>query len=303
MIEVLQPGVLTTIQDMGRNGYQAYGIPRSGALDPFLAAIANRLAGNPSHAPLLEFALIGPSLRFQQDCRIAVTGFGCEYQLDGKPVPEFTTVPVHAGSTLTFNRMEGWFGYLAFSGGILVPQVLGSASTYLAGKIGDRLTVQSKFDAGSSHGPCYSLRKGFLQFRGTNILTILPSLHTDQFTFRERRALIQEEYRISIHSNRMGIYLEGTAIHAPQVDRSAPAFAGAIQVPKSGRPIVLGPEGPTTGGYPQIAALSRISWTTLARIQPGRTLRLQWMEIEQARKIWKYRAQILTSREVWTVID
>src|SRR5262249_39316370 len=132
MIEVLQPGVLTTIQDSGRNGYQAYGIPRSGALDPFLAAIANRLAGNPSHAPLLEFALIGPNLRFQQDCRVAVAGFGCEYQLDGKPFPDFTTVPVRAGSTLTFSRMEGWFGYLAFSGGILAPQVLGSASTYLA---------------------------------------------------------------------------------------------------------------------------------------------------------------------------
>src|SRR5262245_56547377 len=114
MIEVLQPGLLTTIQDSGRKGYELYGVPRSGFFDPFLAGIANRLVGNSIDAPLLEFAMIGPTLAFHQACVIAITGLDVLY----KDVPLFRAFTVSKGSVLQFAGMKGWFGYIALAGGI-----------------------------------------------------------------------------------------------------------------------------------------------------------------------------------------
>jgi urea carboxylase len=302
MIEVVQSGLLTTIQDLGRNGYQAYGVPRSGALDPFLASIANKLVGNPFGRPLLEFALVGPTLHFNEETWISIVAFSCEYEADGAPVPEFSATRIAAGSTLEFKRMDGWFGYLAVNGGIATTPVLGSASTYLAGQLGDRLHKGQLLPTGLGESTRFSVREGFLGFRDSSILPVLPALHTDLFTEHERHNLADEEYTITMHSNRMGIYLEGAPIEPPAVRRSVPAFPGVIQIPPSRRPIILGPEGPTTGGYPQIGMLSKMGWTKLAQLRPGKAVRFEWIETEQAQRIWSYRNRILETSEAWETV-
>lgn len=300
-INVIQPGMLTTIQDLGRNGYQAYGVPRSGALDPFLATIANKLVGNSPDTPILEFALVGPTLHFTKETWISIAAFSCEYSVDNDRCREFKAVRIPADSTLAFKGMDGWFGYLAFSGGIETDHMLGSASTYLAGKLGDRLQKGQVLTAGPASEAHFSVREGFLGFRASSILPILPSIHTDLFSEHERHKLVDEEYTITMNSNRMGIYLEGAPIEPPAVRRSVPAFPGAIQILPSHRPIILGPEGPTTGGYPQIAMLSKIGWTKLAQLRPGRKVRFEWIETEQAQRIWSYRNRILETAEAWAL--
>jgi len=299
MIEVLQPGLLTTIQDLGRRGYENYGVPPSGALDPFLASVANKLVGNDLNSPLLEFALVGPTLMFRKDCWVGVAGFDVRYLLNGKPADEFTAFPVPAGSVLQFSGMQGWFGYLAVSGGILCERILGSASTYISGRIGNRLRKGALLEVGETTEKYFSVRRDFLGFRATNILSILPALHTSGFSMQSRHKLAENDYTITLQSNRMGIRLEGAPIKQPKVRRSAPALPGTIQVPRSGDPLILGPEGPTTGGYPQIAVLPRTSWTKLAQTRPREKIRFEWTSVESARQIWSHRNSIFSRDEAW----
>ena len=303
IIEVIQPGLLTTVQDRGRNGFQAYGVPRSGALDPFLAATANKLVGNSAEAALLEFALVGPTLRFNRETWISIAAFSCDYTVAGNHIPEFTAFRLPAGSLLEFKRMAGWFGYLGIEGGLIIDPVLGSASTYLAGKLGDRLQKSQRLISGNATVMHLSVRRGFLGFRASSILPVLPALHTDLYPEHERHKLADEEFTVTMHSNRMGIYLEGAPIEAPPVKRSVPAFPGTIQIPQSRQPIILGPEGPTTGGYPQIGVMSKIGWTKLAQLRPGNKVRFEWIEVEQAQRVWSYRNRILETREAWEVIE
>src|SRR5262245_17127153 len=156
MIEVLQPGI-TSIQDLGRPGWESTGMPRSGAFDPFLARVANQLTGNPHDAPLLEFALVGPSLRFQKSCTIAFAGFSARYTLNGKPLAEFCAFRAEPGQELRFNGMNGWFGYLAISGGIQIEKILGSASTYAAAGIFGRLKSGDQLQSGKSSKQSFAI--------------------------------------------------------------------------------------------------------------------------------------------------
>ena len=299
MIEVLQPGFLTTIQDSGRRGYEAYGMPGSGPFDPFFASVANRLVGNELNAPVLEFALTGPSLRFDREGWIAIAGNSVEYSLDGESIPEFSAIAAHPGSVLQFQAMRGWFGYLAVAGGFVAPPVLGSVSTYLAGKLGQRLQAGTELQFGVPGDQVYRIRKESLGLRTTNIVRILPSLHTEQFNARERLLLAESEYKIAPESNRMGIHLRGVEIPPPAVRRSAPVLPGTIQIQRTGQPIILGPEGPTTGGYPQIGMLSRISWTKLAETRPGGSIRFEWIDVAKARQLWEYRNSIFQLEDAW----
>lgn len=282
MIEVLLPGAYTTIQDLGRKGHEIHGMPPSGAFDAYLASVANMLSGNPVNAPLLEFALAGPSLRFHHDTLVSLSAFRAAYLLNGVPVPEFQAFRAPAGSTLEFNGMRGWFGYLAFSGGLAADPVLGSASTYAPGRIGKRLAKRDRLSVMPAAGETRALPPDAIDISETSVLRILPSIHTSLFPETALQTLLSGEYQILPNSDRMAIALQGVAIPSPRVVRSAPAFPGSIQVLPSGQLLLLGPEGPTTGGYPQIAVLSRTSWTVLAQSQPGRAVRFDWITREES---------------------
>ena len=284
MIELLTPGAYTTVQDLGRKGHEIYGMPPSGAFDAYLASLANLIAGNNVNAAVLEFALAGPSLRFHADTVAALSAFGAVYLLNGSAVSGFRSFQAAAGSTLEFNGMQGWFGYLAFAGGLAVDLVLGSASTFVPGRIGKRLAKGDRLSAGAPAATTSELPQEAVPIGGRPVLQILPSIHTSLFAETSLRTLISSEFRILPNSDRMAIALEGAIIPSPRVIRSAPAFPGSIQALPSGQLLLLGPEGPTTGGYPQIAHLSRASWTTLAQLKPGRAVRFEWITREDARR-------------------
>ena len=208
MIEVLLPGI-TSIQDAGRRGFEQFGMPRSGALDPFLARLANKLVGNKVDAPLLEFALVGPTLILHKSCSAALTSFNCRYSMNGKPVPEFEAFSVAPGSTLRFEGMDGWFGYLAFSCAIECEKILGSASAYVSGGIGKRLMQRQQLILGPESERRYSISKEELGLNKENPLHILEATHTTLFTDHARKLISESEYTISPQSDRMGIRLDG----------------------------------------------------------------------------------------------
>ncbi|MCI0412967.1 biotin-dependent carboxyltransferase family protein [bacterium] len=293
MIEVVQPGMLTTIQDSGRKGFEAYGVPVSGPFDPFLAAMANRLCGNPLDAPVFEFAMIGPTLHFHEKRIVALCGLSVQYELQGQTVPLLTSTEVPAESVLKFVSMEGWYGYLAIAGGIETESVLSSVSTYLAGGIGKRLEKGQMLKTGPEPGGGSALRSVSWSYPLEPVLYLLPAQHSSHFSARERQKIREHNYKISPQSNRMGIRLEGAAIDPPVIRRSAPALTGTVQIPRSGFPIILGPEGPTTGGYAQMGVISRASWTLLAGKRPGSAIRFEWTDPETARHWWNDRQDLL----------
>jgi antagonist of KipI len=298
MIEVLQPGI-TSIQDLGRPGWESSGMPRSGAFDPFLAGVANQLTGNSHDAALLEFALVGPSLRFHKPCTIAVAGFSVRYTLNGNAAPEFCAFKVEAGQELRFNGMNGWFGYLAISGGIQIEKILGSASTYAAAGIFGRLKSGDQLQCGESRKQFFAINKDLLMLPNNNVILILEAAHSHLFNEQSKKRISNGEYIVTLQSNRMGARLQGSEIEFPEIKRSVPTVPGVIQIARSGQPIILGPEGPVTGGYPQIGILSQTSWTTLAAIQPGKALRFEWINLEQGKKYRDQRNQIFSDTTIW----
>jgi antagonist of KipI len=298
MIEVLHPGLLTTIQDSGRSGYEQYGFPHSGFFDPFLAGIANRLVGNSPDAPLLEFALIGPTLQFRAPASVAITGHEVVYEC-GDVLPFNRAVQIREAGVLRFLSMKGWFGYIAISGAIVANKLLGSASTYSAGNLGTRLQKNSTLSFGEGKKEAWALREGVLKKTEDPVLHLLPAQHTSGFAAMEIDRIAAHEFQIHAQSNRMGIRLDGVSIQSPNIRRSVPTLPGAVQVPGSGQPIILGPEGPTTGGYSQIGMISCASWTVLASRRPGTLVRFQWIDLKNARQISRHRQKILAGADAW----
>lgn len=299
MIEVLFAGAYSTVQDLGRRGQEVHGMPPSGAMDPFLASVANRLAGNDPASPLLEFALVGPNLHFHRDVVVALAGHGVRYRRNGRPVPELRAFSMPAGNNLEFAGMDGWFGYLAFAGGLSVTKVLGSASTYALGGIGRRLMKGDRLACDKMQGAPLALRREAAGLEAPDVLRILPAMHTGFFTSHVLGTLTSNEYRILPRSDRMGIALEGPPLESPRIVRSVPAFPGSIQILPSGQPLILGPEGPTTGGYPQIAILCSVSWTALAHARPGQAIRFEWTQRDQALQMREFRDRIFQTEAAW----
>jgi antagonist of KipI len=274
-------------------------MPRSGAFDPFLARVANQLTGNSHDAPLFEFALVGPSLRFHKSSTIAFAGFSVRYIVNGNPVPEFSAFTVEAGQELRFDGMAGWFGYLAVSGGIQIEKVLGSASTYAAAGIFGRLKSGDQLQSVKSSKQSFAINKDKLMLPKNNVIHILEAAHSHLFDEQSKKQISSDEYVLTLQSDRMGARLQGQALEVPEIKRSVPTLPGVIQIARSGQPIILGPEGPVTGGYPQIGILTQTSWTTLAAIQPGKSLRFEWITLEQAQNLRDQRNQILSDTTIW----
>jgi antagonist of KipI len=278
-IEVLKPGLFTTIQDLGRHGYQKFGVSVAGAMDFFSHRVANGLVGNPPQAATLECTILGPSLRFLVESTIAMTGADLSPQLDGNPIPMWESLDVQEGSILTFGECRrGCRAYIAIWGGIDVPRVLGSRSTHtrslLGGlegralKKGDRLAVAHSNAAAGSQ-----------RFRSDLIERILTSgtlrfLEGPQQNFFKADSLAgfaKGTYRVSNNSDRMGIRFDGPKlIHRGRADIVSEAVPfGSIQVPANGLPIVLAADRQTAGGYPKIGVVITADFPVLAQLKPG----------------------------------
>ncbi|HVY04342.1 MAG TPA: biotin-dependent carboxyltransferase family protein [Burkholderiales bacterium] len=324
-ITVLKPGMLTTVQDGGRFGFQHFGVPVAGAMDDFSHRVANILAGNEQDAATLEITLRGPRLRFDDDALIALCGAELSPRIGGTAVPAGKPLHVRAGAELGFGEsMAGCRAYLAVHGGIDVPVVMGSRSTYdtahIGGVEGRALREGDVLPVGDGDAPPYPGLRLQLEHarhafaapkwsvnqhgeklgRSPQVVRILPGRHWDAFPVAARDTLTGSAFRLAVESNRMGCRLDGPAVMADgslEILSEAVSF-GTIQVPPSGKPIVLMADRQTVGGYPKIADVAGIDLHLLAQLRPGDRIRFELISLAQAQALWRKREQeIITIRE------
>jgi allophanate hydrolase len=313
-LEVVSPGLHTTVQDLGRVAYQNIGVPVSGALDGFALRLANALVGNPQGMAALEILISGPTLGIAADTvRIALAGTGAGLVISGenaRVVPAGQSVTVQRGDIvqIALGRQSACC-YLAVEGGIAVPKVLGSASTYLRAALGGlNGRALQRDDVVPLARLCASER--------TELRTPVPRptpddrpvrvvLGPQQKYFRKEAlaTLLDAEFRVSKDADRMGMRLDGPPLrHRSGWDIVSDAIAtGSIQVPGSGQPIVLLADHQTTGGYPKIATVISADLPVLGRRRPGDPMRFVSVEPEEAEEMCRAAerefAQLITALE------
>ena len=319
---VHRPGLLSTVQDRGRNGWQSRGIGPGGAVDPLALRLANILVGNAADAAGLEFTLTGPVLRFESDAVIAVTGANLSATIGDRPVPAWHAVLVRAGCELTFGApVSGCRAYLAIAGGIDVPIVLGGRGTHLRARFGglngralvagDRLTVgDASSDAQRLAAHLAKSEQPWLAEHATLAreltatayadapVRLLPGRDTDRLDDAGRRAIFSTPFRVAPHSDRMGVRLEGPGLELAPAEPclSEPVTSGTVQLPPDGQPIILLADRQTTGGYPVIGHVATVDLPKLAQRRPGESLRFAPFTLDDAQ-----RAMLERERAIATV--
>ena len=280
---VVRAGLCTSIQDGGRWGHQHLGLSVSGAMDSASSACANAALGNSFDAAVLEITLLGPELRFEGSCGVAVSGADLSATIDGREMPLGRAVKVDAGSVLRFgDRRDGARAYLAIEGGVAVPRVMGSRSTHLrAGLGGHHGRPLAAGDCVWRGTDTTSARESQTRPRtvgpeGGACLRLIPGPQDDYFPGEAYYALERARFRVSPRSDRMGYRLEGEKIPIQQgvgemiSDATLP---GGVQVPPSGEPILLLADRPTTGGYPQVGVIATVDLPRAGQLAPG-----DWVE-------------------------
>ena len=303
-IKVIKPGMLTTFQDRGRLGYQHLGVPVAGAMDAKAHRLANLLAGNAEDLATLEITVSGPVLRVDQPACIAICGADLSPHVRNKPIPLNRPIVLKAGSELSFGeRRHGARCYLAVFGGFVVPEVLGSASTYVrSGMGGWHGRALRKDDQIDLHVCLLSSGLAALSRKLWDIKVYLPAAlgSTPRKTVRIVKgaqwkdfspescvAMMTQPFRISPDSERMGYRLQGPAItlaEPRQLISEATSF-GTIQVPSGGQPIVLMADRQTTGGYPKIANVAAVDLPVLAQMLPVDVVRFEPISLDHAQEL------------------
>jgi biotin-dependent carboxylase-like uncharacterized protein len=288
MLKVLRAGMLTTVQDLGRHGFRQSGIGQSGALDATALRIANLLVGNAEMAAGLEITLGQFQGQFTRQCSIALSGAGCHATLDGQVLWTGWRYPVRAGQTLSMKMpLRGMRSYLAVSGGIDVPEVLGSRSTDLnagfGGFSGRRLQDGDVLPLGHA-SPRPATVVGVKQPLFGNRIRALPGPEYQEFSAVSREAFWRTAWQLSPQSNRMGYRLHG---HHLERETSREMLShglvpGVVQVPHGGQPIVLMADAQTTGGYPRIATVIEADLYHLAQMRLGEPVHFVKCSYEEA---------------------
>jgi len=277
-LEIVKPGLLTSVQDLGRYGHQALGVPVAGPMDAFSHRLANQLVGNDPEAATLEVTLIGPELVIEAETTMAIVGALFEATCDGRPVPMGASFAVLRGQRLKFGRIvQGARAYIGVAGGVLTEGVLGSRATHLVSRMGgvegrallagDRLPVMAQ----PSPRP---LRKAIgltLPTGGRARLRVVPGPQDDWFHADALKAMAGVSFRISPRSNRMGYRLHGPPLSRAREGEliSEPVGMGAIQVPAAGEPILLMADRQTAGGYPKIGHVISADLPMAGQLAPG----------------------------------
>jgi len=311
-IRVIRSGMLTTIQDSGRWGYQSHGVPVAGPMDPVSHRLANALVGNDRDAATLEVTLLGPELEFEDERVVAVTGADFEITLDGKPAQAGSAFVVAAESRLRFGRRRrGARAYLAIRGGVAVPPVLGSRATHVISamggiggrpiKAGDRLPLGV---AEVSRPTVAPPNEPIVPLPGQPApLRVLPGPQADAFAADAFNALQSTPYKVGQQSDRMGFRLEGPRLtHARSADIISDATPlGVLQVPASGQPILLMADRQTTGGYPKIATVITADLPIAGQLGPGDTLLFSVCTPREAMAALIAQERALMALESWRV--
>jgi antagonist of KipI len=295
MLRILDPGPLTTVQDGGRPGQLRYGIPPSGPVDRRAFAIANRLVGNSDDDAALECTLVGPRFEAQAPCAVAVTGASMPITVNGAEASAWRTITLAGGDVVKLGAARaGVRAYVAVTGGIDVPLVLGSRATYIRGGLGGvegrALRRDDVLRLGPARGPA-SRRvvdpQAIPDFRTEPEVRVVLGPQTDRFTDAGVAALLGNPYEMLPQSDRMGARLRGPRIeHARGHDIISDGIPlGAIQVPGDGQPIVLLVDRQSTGGYTKVATVCSFDIGRVGQVKPGQRLRFRAVGVAEAHRL------------------
>jgi biotin-dependent carboxylase-like uncharacterized protein len=307
VIQVQAPGLFTTVQDLGREGFGPLGVSPSGAADPISLRLGNRLVGNAEGAAALEMTLLGGTFHFSQGAVLALAGSDFSAILDGTPVDVWTSFEASPGQTLRLGPTHsGARCYLCVQGGIAVAPFLGSASTHilsgLGGLDGRPLRKGDVLNIGPAAAPFRkrTLAPRVLQLLSLrSVLRVTPGPQSDSFPDSSRQLFYSSPYRVTEEANRMGLRLEGPPVlplSAGEMITEGVAL-GAIQVPGGGMPIILFVEQQTTGGYPKIANVISADLPVLGQLRPRDEVRFELVAWEAARALRREQENLLTSAE------
>jgi KipI family sensor histidine kinase inhibitor len=292
-IQIQDPGPQTTVQDLGRPGYLRYGIPPSGPVDHAAFILANRLVGNRDDAAALECTVMGPRFVAEAPCAIAVTGAAMPLSVNGQEAAMWTTLPLNAGDVVKLGPTRvGIRGYIAFSGGIDVPEVLGARATYLRGRLGgaagralQRGDVLRLWPA-ALPAPRRVRPEAQPRLDPEPEIRVVLGPQDDRFTAEGIAALLAGPYEMTTHSDRMGARLRGPHVtHSRGHDIISDGIAlGSIQVPGDGQPIVLLVDRQSTGGYTKVATVCSFDVGRLGQAKPGQRLRFRAITLAEAHR-------------------
>lgn len=311
-IRVLSSGLLTTLQDLGRIGRQRAGIPVCGAMDRTALRIANLLVGNPHDAAALEATLIGPALEFDEPTLIAITGADFGAAINDQPIPAWHAVYVPRGGKLRVgSHGPGCRPYIAIAGGLDVPGVFGSRSTYVraefggldgrALRAGDTLraglpgelscAIQHSLDGAADHPAIAKWTIGAPvrpRYSADPIVRVIEDAQTHELTAESRERFFGAPFRVSASSDRMGYRLDGLelALGRPIEMLSEGVAFGTIQLPPGGAPIVLMADRQTTGGYPRIGTVASVDLPLIAQLKPGDRVRFRPISLADAQRLY-----------------
>ncbi|MFU1855468.1 biotin-dependent carboxyltransferase family protein [Sphingobacterium sp. NGMCC 1.201703] len=300
-IKIIKTGLLSTIQDLGRYGLQRYGMAVSGAMDSYALLLGNSILGNADNEAAIECTFLGPTIYFEQAQLIAVTGADLSPKLDGQPLPMWKPVLIEAGSLLSFGRPNsGCRAYICFRGGLDIPEVLGSRSTYSKGQIGgwqgrplkeqDRIAFNHDYNGGAE-AFFWSMDPSLYPDLSTKVIRVMNGPQWDQFESDSLQSFFADVFTISKNSDRMGYRLQLRPLQLSKRKEllSTAVTFGSIQVPPDGNPIILMADHPTTGGYPVIAQVATVDLPLLAQKGPEESIRFERIELDEAQNLLKQR--------------
>jgi len=298
--EVIEPGILTTIQDRGRYGFSQFGVPPSGALDSFSLRVGNLLVGNREEEACLEITLMGLKIKALREIVIAITGGDLSPLLNEEPLEMWRTHLLLEGDLIHFKKVRtGCRAYLCVSGGLVVSKIMGSSSTCLSGKFGGlegralrggdilyTLDIPSSLDKLGLRFPSDSIPP----LEKEVLLRVIPGPQDHHFTEKGLNTFSSQYYQVTPQCDRMGVRLEG-----PRIERrsdveesiiSEGLISGSIQVPGDGKPIIILTES-VTGGYTKIATIISTDLSKVAQLKPGDRVRFKPISMEEAQYLLK----------------
>ena len=296
-VTVEDGGILTTVQDMGRTGFRHLGMPVCGAMDPLAARVANLVLSNTPSAPLLEYTLVGPTLLFNADTVICLTGAEVNATLNNQPVGYYQPIVVQTGQTLKIGQVrQGCRGYLALKGGLHADSLMGSASTYLRAGIGGHQGRSLTAGDNLSFTPCrlstaismdWSPDHDLMHDPTPRPVRVLPTQLTESFSDEGWQRFFSQPFVIDKASDRMGYRLTGsTILWRDRIEQLTQGVTvGTVQVPRDGHPIILMADSQPTGGYPMMGQVIRVDIPRLAQMKPGDSLNFEPVDLPWAQSL------------------
>ena len=305
-IVVENPGMLTTVQDIGRSGWQRFGVPVAGAMDGRALRLANLLVGNDENQSALEVTITGPTLRFSTSNYFAITGADFLPKLNGRPIPSYSAILAREGDVLSLSGAQGGCrGYVAFAGGLDVPEVMGSRSTYMKGSFGGfegrKLRPGDKIPFTAPHTALTNVSKRTLEperYSDREIcLRVVRGPQDFAFTEKGYETFLGTPYAVTDECDRMGVRLEGEGIeHVKDGNMISDGIAlGSVQVPSNGKPIIMLADRQTTGGYTKIATVVSVDIPLIAQSRPGTVVHFREVDMAAAQELYNDERSLLES--------